>query len=63
MKVPLKDRNSTIIGYIDTDSNGRQTLMDRNHSILGFYNPSNNTTLDRNHTIIGYGNILISLLK
>jgi hypothetical protein len=63
MKVPLKDRNSTIIGYIDTDSSGRQTLMDRNSTILGYYNPIANTTLDRNHNIVGYGNILISLLK
>ena len=63
MKVPLKDRNSTIIGYLDTDSNGRQILMDRNLTILGFYNPNDNTTKDRNHTIIGYGNILITLLK
>ena len=58
----LRDRNSHILGYIDSDYNGRQVLRDRNYHILGYYDPTRDETQDRNYHVIGRGNILTSLL-
>lgn len=58
----LKDRNHNTIGFIDTDSSGKQTIKDRNHNTKGYYDPKTNVTKDRNHNTVGYGNLLTTLL-
>ena len=58
----LKDRNHSIIGYIETRSDGTQVGKDRNHSIKGYYDPKQDVTKDRNHSIVGRGNLLSSLI-
>lgn len=51
-----------IIGYIDVNSSGLQTLRDSMSRIKGYYDPKTNQTMDSMHRIVGRGNILISLL-
>ncbi len=58
----LKDRNNNTIGYIQTDSKGKQTIKDKNLVVKGYYDPETNVTKDRNHRVIGRGNLLATLL-
>lgn len=59
----LRDNMHRIIGYIDTDGNGKQTGRDFMHRIVGYYYPSDNTTRDSLNRIVGYGNLLASLIR
>jgi hypothetical protein len=58
----LKDRNNNTIGYIQTDSKGKQTIKDKNLVVKGYYDPETNVTKDKNHRVIGRGNLLATLL-
>ena len=58
----LKDKNSSIIGYIETRSDGTQVGKNRNSSIVGYYDPRTNKTKNRNSSIVGEGNLLASLI-
>ena len=58
----LKDKNNIVIGYIETDSTGKQTVKDKNYYIKGYYDVKTNVTKDNNHNIIGHGNLLSTLL-
>jgi hypothetical protein len=59
----LTDRNHRPVGYIETDSQGRQVIMDSRYHTLGHFDPKTNRTTDANHRPIGNGNLLSSLLK
>ena len=52
----------TIIGYIETDSNGDAKATDWFGKILGFYKKKNNTTTDWFGKILYKGNCLSSLI-
>lgn len=58
----LKDASFRIIGYIDTDSSGKQTIKDSSFRIKGYYDPKTNQTKDSSFRIIGTGNLLTTLL-
>ena len=58
----LKDANYNVIGYIETESSGRQVLLDRQFIRLGYYDVKRNETLDAKLVRVGFGNILTSLL-
>ena len=58
----LKDANYNVIGYIETESSGRQVLLDRQFIRLGYYDGKRNETLDAQFIRVGFGNILTSLL-
>jgi hypothetical protein len=62
-RVPLKDEHHHIIGYVETDPHGNQTLKDEHYKILGYYDPKTDYTKDDHHKVVGHGNILTSLLK
>lgn len=59
----LKDKGYRILGYLDTDSDGSQTLQDAHHRLVGFYKRRSDVTTDAQHRIVGRGNILVSLLS
>jgi hypothetical protein len=59
----LKDKNHIVIGYIETDSTGKQTVKDKNHYIKGYYDPKADVTKDNNHNIVGPENLLKTLLS
>ena len=58
----LFDHKNSVIGYIVTDSNGKQTIQTRTLKVLGYYDPKSNKTMDCNLKIIGTGNLLTRLL-
>jgi hypothetical protein len=58
----LQDAHFRTIGYIDTGSDGKQTIRDAHFRTLGYYNPRDNRTQDAHFRTIGTGNLLTSLL-
>ena len=58
----IKDRNHTVIGYIETRPNGTQEAKNAKHSVVGSYDPGRNETKDATHRVIGYGNLLATLI-
>lgn len=58
----LKDRYNNTIGYIETDSSGKQKIKDKHNNVKGYYDPKTNVTKDRNNNSVGYGNLLTTLL-
>lgn len=60
--VTLKDSHFSIIGYIESAPDGRQTGKDAHFSIVGYYDPRMNVTKDAHFSVVGYGNLLGSLI-
>ena len=58
----LKDSQSRTIGYIETDSRGKQTARTTRHITVGYYDPRTNWTVDRNNCRVSSGNTLMALL-
>jgi redox-regulated HSP33 family molecular chaperone len=58
----LKDKHNNTIGYIVTDSTGKQTIRDKNNNTKGYYDPKTNVTKDRHNNTVGKGNLLTTLL-
>jgi hypothetical protein len=62
-RVPLKDDQHHILGYVETKPNGHQTLSDDHHRIVGYYDPKTDYTTDDHHKVIGHGNLFTTLIK
>jgi hypothetical protein len=58
----LKDARFHIIGYIETDTNGRQTAKNARFTIVGHYDPRSNTTVDARFHRVSIGNTLAALI-
>lgn len=58
----LKDKDSRVIGYIDTHASGIQVAKDTTLRILGFYDPKTGVTRDANYRAVASTNILVSLI-
>jgi len=58
----LRDAQARTIGYIETDSRGRQTAKTTEYITVGYYNPGNNWTVDRHNCRVSSGNTLEALL-
>ena len=60
----LRDRMSSIVGFIKTDpTTGNQKITDRFGSVKGWYKAKTDLTFDRFSRIIGRGNLLSTLLN
>jgi cytochrome c1 len=59
----LKDRNYRIIGYIETDSQGKQKILDPQYRPRGTFDPKTNKTTDASYRVVGSGNLLTTLLR
>lgn len=55
--------NRIIIGYIEEQGGGKQKALDRNAMLLGYYDPSTNSTLNANRIMVGKGNQLAGLIE
>ena len=58
----LTDSRGSLIGTIETKSDGRQEICDKYGSLKGTYDPKLNQTRDSRGSFIGSGNLLTSLL-
>lgn len=54
----LRNSQYKIIGYVETDTDGKQVVRDASYHIKGYYNPETDTTRDASYRLIGYGNLL-----
>ena len=55
-------KDGQVIGYIETDNNGKQIAKDTRLRIRGHYDPKTNQTRDFTYKIVGQGNLLASML-
>ena len=58
----LRDANFRVIGYIDTDPSGKQTIKDGNFTDCGYFDPKTNETKDAASRVVGKGNFVAALL-
>lgn len=58
----IRDKNLRTIGYIETQSDGKQKALDANLRTLGHYDPRSNETRDANLRMIAKGNVLAGLI-
>lgn len=56
------DRNSKILGFLQTESNGQVRLFDKSSNLLGWYEPKTNQAFDRSSRFIGKGMANLSML-
>lgn len=61
-RIALKDSSFKIIGYVDTDRDGKQTALDAHYKHIGYYDPRTDKTQDGSFRIIGSGNQLAALI-
>ncbi|TFZ58830.1 hypothetical protein E4V01_09645 [Methylorubrum sp. Q1] len=62
---PLKNALHHTIGYVETESDGRQILLDPHFRRIGYFDPNGGkygSTKDRHFRTVGQGNLLTSLL-
>ncbi len=58
----IRNRASRRVGYIKTDSKGRQTAYNEKDELLGRYDPKTNFTKDSHGRVVGNGNMLTQLI-
>jgi hypothetical protein len=58
----LRDNRGSIIGTIETKSDGKQEIRDSRGSLKGTYDPKSNQTRDSRGSLVGTGNLLTRLL-
>jgi len=58
----LTDAQFNVIGYIETDSSGKQTAKTARYVTVGYYCPRNNWTVDRHFCRVSSGNTLACLV-
>lgn len=58
----VRDAKGRILGYIQTENDGRQKAFDYKGRLLGTYYPNRNTTNDFYGRIVFKGNAIYSLI-
>lgn len=58
----MKDAHFRTIGFIDTDSNGKQTARNAHFTTVGYYDPRTNWTTNSHFSRVSSGNTLASLI-
>lgn len=58
----VRNRSGEIIGFIETESSGKQVIFDDELTRLGSYDPRENYTFDAQWNRVGSGNLLTTLL-
>lgn len=61
-KFVIRNRASKELGYIRTDSKGKQTAYNNKDEKIGWFDPTLNYTKNNNGKVIGHGNLLASLI-
>jgi len=61
-RTSILNANRIVIGYIEEQGSGKQKALDRNAMLLGYYDPTTNSTLNANRMKVGTGNQLSSLI-
>ncbi len=61
-KVVIRNKASKEIGYIRTDSKGKQTAYNNRNEMVGCFDPKLNYTKNNIGRVVGHGNLLASLI-
>ncbi|MBQ8228938.1 MAG: hypothetical protein IJZ88_07995 [Clostridia bacterium] len=61
-KIVIRNKASKEIGYIRTDSKGKQTAYNNRNEKIGCFDPKLNQTKNHSGRVIGHGNLLASLI-
>lgn len=61
-KIVIRNKASKELGYIRTDSKGKQTAYNIKNERIGCFDPKLNCTKNVNGRVIGHGNWLASLI-
>ena len=61
-RTPIVNANRIVIGDIEEQGGGKQKALDHNSMLLGYYDPSTNSTLNANRMLVGKGNQLSALI-
>jgi hypothetical protein len=62
MRTPVLNARRLVIGYIEEQGGGKQKALDGRAMVVGYYDPSTNSTLDGNRMMFGKGNQLSALI-
>jgi hypothetical protein len=62
LRVPIKDGQFRIVGYVDTEANGKQRGMNARFQTVGHYDPARNETRDSTYKVVARGNALSALI-
>lgn len=58
----IKDDHYRTLGYIETDSSGKEVAKDSHYKVLGYFDPKRNETTDSHYKVLAKGNILSGLI-
>ena len=58
----IRNRASKEVGYIKTDSRGKQTAYNVKREKLASFDPKTNFTKDKNNRVLGNGNLLVGII-
>lgn len=58
----IKDAAGTVLGSIETEPDGKQTLKDAQGKVRGFYEPDGDHTRDEDLNIVAKGNRLRAMI-
>lgn len=61
-EIIIRNKASKEVGFIKTDSKGKQTAYNKRKEKIGSFDPKTNFTKDINNRVIGNGNMLASLI-
>lgn len=61
-KMIIRNRSSKEVGYIMTDSKGRQTAYNIKGEKLGSFDPKTNITKNNKNVSMGSGNLLAGII-
>jgi hypothetical protein len=59
---PIKDSKGTVLGSIESNEDGSQTLRDAQGKIRGYYDPTTDHTRGPEKQILAKGNVLRTLI-
>jgi hypothetical protein len=62
-RTSVLNANRIVIGFIEEQDGGKQKALDRNAMLLGYYDPTTNSTLNANRMKVGTGNQLSALIE
>ncbi|HXA39906.1 MAG TPA: hypothetical protein VNW53_12970 [Phenylobacterium sp.] len=61
-RVPIRDGQFRTVGYVETDSHGRQRGLNARFQTVGHFDPARNETRDATYKVVGRGNVLAALI-
>jgi len=62
MRETIRDSQYRPVGYVETDSHGRQRALNSRFQTVGHFDPARNETRDAAYKVVARGNALTALI-